>query len=420
MGILQDTFDMEVEKLPRTVLLHVVTEKLVTLGFDEPDLAAKITEHVLSGDTESISWESADDAEIELVFGDKDIQRIDEKVGQLTEALPDIVENLTKNAGRELLADFRGQWAKLAPRMNDEVEQFNARLQARWGESLQALRLLLELSRDIGLEFQQQHLRSKLKANQARNDALMRLHARACQVTSEILVLLENGYADGASTRWRTLFEISTVATLIADSGDAIAERYLAHAIVDRKKTLEEYQKCAPSLGEPPISVRDAKAIRKEYEAALRKYGKAFRQANGWAAGFFGLNANPNFLHLQEAAGRAAMRIYYKLASFGVHAGASAFERQYFPFHESVQIAGATNAGLSDVGHNTANSLMHITSLLINEPWDIDKLAHVQALLQLRDEICSSFAMAARKLERDEARQLTRAVRRADQRKNGR
>jgi hypothetical protein len=28
MGILQDTFDREVEKIPRTVLLHIVTEKL--------------------------------------------------------------------------------------------------------------------------------------------------------------------------------------------------------------------------------------------------------------------------------------------------------------------------------------------------------------------------------------------------------
>jgi hypothetical protein len=32
MGILQDRFDKEVEKIPRTALLHIVTEKLERCG----------------------------------------------------------------------------------------------------------------------------------------------------------------------------------------------------------------------------------------------------------------------------------------------------------------------------------------------------------------------------------------------------
>lgn len=419
MGILQEAFEKEIAKLPNAMLLKMVSAKLAALGLNQPELATKITDHILNRRDGILEWQSDDTpgiksdvpTEIKLTFDDDDLRQIDEKVEHLTANLPDIVEGFTKKVGHDLLANFRDQWAEAVPKETDEIGRFRARLQDRWGDGLGGLRLLLELSRDLGSEFHERHLRSKLKANHARNEALFRLHLRALQITSEILTLMENGYPDGASARWRTLFEVSTVATLIADGGDPVAERYLAHTIIDRKKMLNEYQDRASEPGGSAVPAREAKAITKEYEAALRKFGKPFRETNGWAAGHFGLQTNPTFAHLQEAAGRAAMRAEYRLASFGIHAGPSAFERKFLSFYESLQIAGATNAGLEEPGINTANCLMQITALMIGEPWDIDRLAHMQALLRLRVEICSAFEAAARQLERDEQKGLKRAIR---------
>jgi hypothetical protein len=35
--------------------------------------------------------------------------------------------------------------------------------------------------------------------------ALMRIHSRSVRVAREILILMRNGYAEGALARWRTL-----------------------------------------------------------------------------------------------------------------------------------------------------------------------------------------------------------------------
>ena len=53
------------------------------------------------------------------------------------------------------------------------------------------------------------------------------INGRALQVANEILVLLKNGYADGAYARFRTLYELSVVAHFINSHGDSLAQAYL-------------------------------------------------------------------------------------------------------------------------------------------------------------------------------------------------
>ena len=57
--------------------------------------------------------------------------------------------------------------------------------------------------------------------------ALQHIQGRACQVYLEILCLLRNGFADGAFSRWRTMYELSCVGTFIKQQGEAIAEQYI-------------------------------------------------------------------------------------------------------------------------------------------------------------------------------------------------
>lgn len=53
------------------------------------------------------------------------------------------------------------------------------------------------------------------------------INGRALQVANEILVLLRNGYADGAYARFRTLYELSIVSHFINYHGDTIAQAYM-------------------------------------------------------------------------------------------------------------------------------------------------------------------------------------------------
>lgn len=408
MGKLQDAFDAEMARLPEIAATQLVSEKLAELGVDDAALAAKIAEHVLSGESDLLELDGPD---IELAFTRDDRRRALQIGRNLVDALPAMLKELVEKIGVDFAQSFKDQWQERRFEYAAETSGFKRRLEQRWGPGLDNLRLLLELCRDVGAEFHDRHLDPRRRRNRVRNDVLVRQHIRACQLTAEIISLLEAGFAEGARARWRTLFEVMVATTLIAEGGDALADRFLDHEVVEHKKTMEEYQRCAPLLGEPPLSPRDVASMRKEYEQVLRKHGPGFAEAHGWAAGQLGLNKNPKFAHLQELAGAISMRIYYKLASFGVHASARALSQQLHRFGSSFPIAGACNVGLEEPGSNTAHSLVRITSLLIEEPFDLDKLVMARALIELRDEITRSLYETADEIDREEKRKLRQIMR---------
>jgi len=107
---------------------------------------------------------------------------------------------------------------------------------------------------------------------------------------------------------------------------------------------------------------------------------------------------------LEAAAGRAAMASHYKLASYNVHAGPHALFFRLGLMGESGLLAGASNAGLTEPGQNTAVSLAFISILLVRNCINLDTVVTKKMLLQLRDEIPRAFANAERKLQTDHAR----------------
>lgn len=410
MGTFQKLLDDQIERLPRAILTQLVEEKLEKVGRSDAALAEKITDHILNGE-EHFEW-SDNGPDVTLEFGDEDFAKLEELSDRFTANLPDLIQNSAEFIGRSVADECKRRWHDHRSRVEDELDGFRQRLRQRWCDALNGLGILLQMAREQGEEFNTRIAKSKIKRGSSRSQALSRLHMRACQVTAEIICLLESGFADAAMSRWRTLYEISTVATLIADCGDELADRYLAHEIVERKKSADEFQRCAPALGERRIGQTDYGAIKKEYAAALQKYGQPFREAYGWAAGFFG-KTKPNFKDLQEAADRAHMHIYYKLSSHGVHAGPSGLNARIGLLYD-MQFAGATNAGLEMSGANAAYCIVRMMGLLRPEPWELDDLAMMQAAILLRDETCHAFQRAATKLERDEARERQRVSRIAE------
>jgi Family of unknown function (DUF5677) len=100
------------------------------------------------------------------------------------------------------------------------------------------------------------------------SDVLLRLHARACQITEEIICLLESGFADGAMARWRTMHEITAVSSLMNRHGEDLAERYIAHQIVEARGAALQYRQQQERLGQEPMTEDFAK-IEDRYKAAI-------------------------------------------------------------------------------------------------------------------------------------------------------
>jgi len=417
MGSLQSVLEEQLATMHRVIATELVRDKLKAAGHAEDEkLIDSIVDQLLragsADDDDVIEFES--DKEVVLEFTDADSARLQDFADKFSEWLPDLIHTLADAAAGKMLRRYKRDWAVWRDAADVQMDQFRFNLQARWGKGFDALRMLIELSRDIGTDFHRRagRLRSRRRAHL--NKALSHLHVRAIQISSEIMVLMENGYADGAMARWRTLHEVACVAMVLGDGGEALAERYLAHEIVEAKKGLGQYQQCHPKLGYAPFSKRTAARIERDYADAISRYGKDFSGDYGWVAAHLG-NPKPNFSNIEDAAGRAMMRSHYKMASHNVHASAKGIAYRLGSIERRhAVIAGASNVGFVEPGQNLALSLMHITMLLLPTSWTLDKIAQLMALNKLYDRIPRALGQSERAIARDEKKiRAATAARRA-------
>lgn len=154
---------------------------------------------------------------------------MDQSAPNLQDALDDFLSEFAKKT----VGDLRKRASRLLAPSRRQRAGFERRLQRTWREPLQLLRLFAQLSFETGATLNNA-LRPKASKNQDLVvEVLSRLHAHACQLSFEIIALLEHGFASGAHARWRSLHEIAAVAIVIRDHGHSAAERYLLHENVE-------------------------------------------------------------------------------------------------------------------------------------------------------------------------------------------
>ena len=57
--------------------------------------------------------------------------------------------------------------------------------------------------------------------------AMLHIHGRALQEFLEIITLMKNGFADGAYARWRSMYELSIIASFITENGEKVAKEII-------------------------------------------------------------------------------------------------------------------------------------------------------------------------------------------------
>lgn len=410
------------DSLPKRILQDLLARKVKEVGLHMPrEVIDAFAEHILTKQEGSFIWHDAPDAEnrnIKLEFTKEDIQEIDLKVEKTIQAIPEAILEATDKASYQMFKSLREKWDVEYAAQQYVQESFRYGIEERWGRGLDYLRMLLTSCRDIGQHTMKRHSKSKSKQNMYRRWVMVRLHTRACQVSDEIICLMENGFADGAMARWRTLHEISIVAALIADGDEDLAERYILHDAVEVKRQADDYDETQVPLGFPPIGKRHRRDIEQQYEGALNRFGTAFAHPYGWAAKHLDLK-KPTFKDLQKAADRAGMSSHYKMASFNVHASArSLFFNLASIGDQTIFLAGRSNAGLVDPGERTAHTLALITSLYVGHTLNIDRLIELKALLRIRDSVGPALRSANKGLERDERARNIKLAERRERRAN--
>ena len=410
MGQLQDALDRSIEQLPRIAAEKLIREKLLAIGVDDPALVRRITDAVVTGDDESIEFESEEP--IDLEFTEADLKRIQDASAELIKNVPELIDQLANDASRTLTDGLKEQWLDRVDLRNAEISDLRRRIARNWHEPFDRLKLLNAVCSQEGEDFNMAHLRSKPKRGQARNEAIIRLHIRACRIADEIVLLLEHGHVEGAQGRWRTLHEVMVTATLIAEGGDGLAERYFAHEAIERKRALDDHRRQTVLPNPTGLSGQEALEVQREFDMVVRKYGRHFRGMYGWASEQLGLPAEPQFYHLQEVAGSLALKLSYRLASFDTHASPRALAQPLHCWDPTTHIPGAFAAGFEWPASEAAHDLVRITTLLISEPWDLDKITLALALKRLHDEVVNGVHGVARRIEKEEQRALDRAANR--------
>ena len=404
MSILHKEFVRQVQDFPRLLLEKLLEQKVEASGVSLPENAvSELAEHILSGNQEKLIFENdGSDREILIEFTEDEVSDLFEALKEFRKnRLPDLALSAAKDTSKIVLKKLKKDWAAYSEWHEVEYVSFCCDLDSKWGDAIDSLHMLLTLSRELGeITFKRyRKSRSRRKANL--REALIRLQARACQVATEIMTLMENGLADGAMARWRTLHEIRIVATFISDTGEEIAERYLDHEAVEAKRAMDAYEQCYKSLGYKPYSKKETKLVLKSYSDVIGKYGKEFASPYGWASHQLGMS-RPTFADLEHAVGSAMMRSEYKMASYNIHATTKGIFFRLGSFEDpSIVMAGASDAGIDEPGQNTAITLAQISILLCDRMSRLDDLVQMQVLMDLMDETVQQFVRAGRRYRRD-------------------
>jgi hypothetical protein len=390
-------------KIPLKIFVRFLRDKVEAEGATISDEDAEsLADQIIKRKRARFRVEGEENRVLNLKITAEEVQAILDEIEAFNrDELPDIVRNIVRDTGKVILCSLDKDWPEQKAYDQMRLDMFRRNLENRWGAAFDILRMMYTISIEIGGEVAARW-RRPTKTQGALRHVLLHLHARACQVTTEIICLMENGFADGAMARWRTLHEIRVVASLVAEHGNDLAVRYLAHEAIEAKRAMDRFITCHEALGYAPLSEREITDVERDYAASLHTYGHNFGSQYGWAALHLKMK-KPRFDDLEAAAGQISMRSDYHMASYNVHATTKGimFRLGLMDGDGITALAGASNAGFLDPAQNTAQALLEVTHLLLVRNGRFDELVEMEILVALRDRLQPALDRANQELERD-------------------
>jgi len=295
-------------------------------------------------------------------------KEIDSLPNALVDALPEtskmVTKTLKKNAEEMLLEQSAYQ------------NGFEERLYALWKGALDLLECLIRISLEAGQAHKNKLDKAVEETNKYKFAALVQIHARALQVSNEILVLLKAGFAEGALARWRTLYELAVVSYFLKDNDDGFSVRYMVYRIVRISKDADDYQRYYKRLNYPPIADEEFRKIKEREEELFEEYGGNSDENFDWDWARSEDLPNPYFRAIAKCVGLDHLLPFYNLASAAAHGLSRGFYRLGLApdLQNAVLLCGASVYGLADPLQLTAICLNHVTLCLLNLQLDTESL----------------------------------------------
>jgi Family of unknown function (DUF5677) len=374
MKILQEIFESQIQKYwsVERIGAKLIEHKMKALGVNPtPKQIASIKSHLKKRKSGTVRFKlNAEQDQVLLaskVAGGEPIRNLtidfddtdssaEVLMHEFREGLSQIIPEIVVKQSALLLKRLKRNAPEMLKRRRGETSAFESRLAKRWRKGMDLLEAFLEISLEAGSDFNQEFRAEATQQHDHVFEVLTRLHARACQISSEILALLRAGHAVGAHARWRSLHEITVVGMLIRSGGTEIAERYLLHDGIESYKAALLYREQSDRLGYEPMTDEEFQTVEAKYQQLLSRFGLSYRREYGWAA--TALNKeNPTFRDLEDHVQLMHLRPFYKMASHNVHANPKGvfFKLGLYPAGEEVLLAGPQRYGSCRPGRWNGN-----------------------------------------------------------------
>lgn len=307
--------------------------------------------------------------------------------------LQQMIENITPETVKIIKTSLENSTQEMLKERRDLAYEFEERNIKRWREPFDLFETHIVICTEAGEEFNNAYRPKASENNDVVFDVLVRLHARACQISQEILCLLKSGFADAAHARWRALHEVAATALFISKHGEESAERFYYHDIVDSYDGMVVHQKYEHRLQEKAPLQHEIDECKALYDSLIEKYGKEFGGHFGWAAYLFPEYGRVGFAAIEKDVELEHLRPYYKWASQNVHSGSKGMRNRLglSETTDDILLVGQSNSGMTDPAHAAAISLSQITIALLMLQPTLDHIVLMNIVFDYQDAIGQSF-----------------------------
>ena len=238
-----------------------------------------------------------------------------------------------------------------------------------------------------------------IKAAEEKNltyHAIRTIHARAVLCYKECLLLLKHGYSEGATKVWRTMYDLTIIASFIRahENDKELAQRYIDHIIVDNYREEKAYRE--QDSTKPRYTSSAFEKMENDYNTIINKYGKNFKNDYGWASNVLN-NPNPHLSDLEEDIKNKRFRPHYKTSCNFIHGNYKGNVDKIGLINNDVLLYGPSDYGLSIPCQNIAIILNKINLEFFSIYFSLDYYAAIYAINQYLDELLP----LANKIQRD-------------------
>lgn len=307
----------------------------------------------------------------------------------INEKLPKIIEELLQGIWDEL---YEYSFDKEND-LRKHQKEINEKINKNYGNGIWLLESFIEMNCQVSISTYDKYIKIfDTYEDQLKLDTLISLHVRACQIANEIRVLVSNGFADGAMSRWRTLHEICVTFLFLYDNDTKITEMYQDYHVIERWKKAKEYQENCEFLDMDKFSKEEMGFIESERKDVLEEYGKEFGQSYGWTMEILP-KGRRNIREMEKLVKQDHHRAVYTWASENVHSGVSGINKRLGlrEEQENFLLPGANDYGFLDPVQYMTVSLTTMSETFLNMEDSSMSRIFKEFLYALQNEVVNEF-----------------------------